>query len=228
MIASRDAERRFDIARKVVLADLVDDGVGVAITSTPSGVTIASRVGPIPALERFVGCDAQMGTGARVTIPERASGNEPMANGARNQGARTALLAGLRWALDCGPELTAEGHLSLVVAEAQANGNTVLPELAGFLDLWSVRHAPPDPAALATVLDLAASGDLGSAETELAALTSSLLESRLAVVAIIEPSNDDDESYLASRATYTFEFTADDGIDRCAILDPGTESAPLI
>lgn len=221
VIASRDAERRFDSARKAVLADLVDDGVGVAITSTPSGVTIASRVGPIPALERFVACGGQMGTGARVTIPERASGNEPMANGARNQGARTALLAGLRWALNCGPELTAAGHLSLVVAEAQANGNTVLPELAGFLDLWSVRHAPPDPAALATVLDLAASGDLGCAETELAALTSSLLESRLAVVAIIEPSNDDDESCLVSKATYTFEFTSDDGIDRSAILDPG-------
>ena len=144
-----------------------------------------------------------------------------MANGARDQGARTALLAGLRWALDCVPELTAEGHLSLVVAEAQANGNTVLPELAGFLDLWSVRRTPPDPAAFAAVLDLAASGDFGSAETELAAITSSLPESRLAVVAIIEPSSDDDENCLASRATYMFEFTSDDGIDRRAILDPG-------
>jgi hypothetical protein len=221
VIASHDVERRFDCARKAVLADLVDDGVGVSITSTPTGVTIASRVGPVPALERLVACGAHVGTGARVTIPERASGAEPMANGARKQGARTALLAGLRWALDCGPELTAAGHLSLVVAEAQANGDTVLPELAGFLDLWSVRRAPPDPAAFATVLDLASSGDLESAETELAAITSSLPESRLAVVAIIEPSNDGDESCLASKATYTFEFTSDDGIDRNAILDPG-------
>ena len=221
VIASHDVERRFDCARKAVLADLVDDGVGVSITSTPSGVTIASRVGPVPALERLVACGAHVDTGARVTIPERASGTEPMANGARKQGARTALLAGLRWALDCGPELTAAGHLSLVVAEAQANGNTVLPELAGFLDLWSVRRAPPDPAAFATVLDLAASGDLESAETELAAITSSLPESRLAVVAIIEPSNDDGENRLASKATYTFEFTSEDGIDRNAILDPG-------
>ena len=222
VIASGDAERRFDSARKAVLADLLDDGVGVSITSTPSGVTIASRVGPIPALGRFVACGAHVGSaGARVTIPERASGIEPMANGARNQSARTALLSGLRWALDCAPELTAVGYLSLVVAEAQADGNTVLPELAGFLDLWSVRQAPPDPAAVAAVLDLAALGELGSAETELAALTRPLPESRLAVVAIIEPSNDDDENRLASKAAYTFEFTSEDGVDRGAILDPG-------
>lgn len=221
VIASRDLERRFDSTRKAVLADLVDDSVGVSITSTPSGVTIASRVGPIPALDRLVASGAHVSAGAHVTIPECASGGGPLANGARAQGARTALLTVLRWVLDCGPELTAAGHLSLVVAEAQANGNTVLPELVVFLDLWSARQAPPDPAAFAAVLGLAASGDLGSAETELAALASPLPESRLAVVAIIEPSDDDEEDCLASKATYTFEFLPDEGIDRSAILYPG-------
>ena len=221
VIASRDLERRFDSARKAVLADLFDDGVGVSITSTPSDVTIASRVGPIPALERLVASGAHVSAGAHVTIPEWANGTGPVANGAPAQGARTALLTVLRWVLDCGPELTAAGYLSLVVAEAQADGITVLPELAVFLDLWSARQAPPNPAAFAAVLNLAAAGDPRSAETELAALISPLQESRLAVVAIVEPSDDDNEDCLASRATYAFDFLPDEGIDRSAILDPG-------
>ncbi len=221
VIASRDVERRFDSARKAVLADLVDDGVGVSITATPSEVTIVSRIGPIPALDRLVASGAHVNAGEHLTIPEYASGTGPMTNRTHAHGARTALLTVLRWVLDCGPELTAAGHLSLVVAEAQADGNTVLPELAAFLDLWSARQAPPAPAAFAAVLNLAASGDLASAETELAALTSPLPESRLAVVAIIEPSDDDEEDCLASKATYTFEFLPDEGIDRSAILDPG-------
>ena len=221
VIASRDAERRFDSARKAVLADLVDDGVGVSITSTPSDVTIASRLGPIPALDRLVASGAHVSAGEHLTIPEHASGTGPMTNRTHAHGARTALLTVLRWVLDCAPELTAAGHLSFVVAEAQADGNTVLPELVAFLDLWSARQAPPTPAAFAAVLHLAASGDLASAETELAALISPLPETRLAVVAIIEPSDDDEQDCLASKATYTFEFLPDEGIDRSAILDPG-------
>jgi len=219
IIAAPDLERRLECTRRSILADRIDEGVGVLITATPVSVVISARRGPVPAIHHLPAPDAQVAPNWCVSVPEPPT-PAVATDGVSSRLARPALLDVLKWALECRDELIATGVLSLVIAEAQADERSILPELGVFLTLWSARHAPPDAQAFAAVLDHAAAGDQLAAEAGLAELMSPLQASRLAVVAVIEPCDSDDERCLDADATCRFEFLPDDAIDRTATYRP--------
>jgi len=221
VIASFDFWRRFECVRKTVLADLVDDGAGICITSTPTAVVIRSRHGSIPAIQRLNVPQVRASPHGSVLIhePSEATTHAP---GNRARVERPALLDVLRWVLDCRDDLIATGTLSILIAEAQAGGRSILPQLGAFLGLWTARHAPSDAETIAAALDRAVAGDEPALAADLAALNRPLSASGLAVVAVIEPCGSEDERCLYDLATCGFDFLAEEGIDRTATYRPGT------
>ena len=131
LVAALDPDRRVDVTRTVLRADLVDEELGVMILATPLSVTIRAREGRVPRMDRLDVPGATTSPAGILTIPEM-----PPAGGQRPWEARPGLLMALRWALDYQHDLAATGIVSILVAEAQADGRSVLLALAGVAQFW--------------------------------------------------------------------------------------------